>query len=277
MKKNCIVLGSGRSGTSSVMGLLSDSGYYMGERLYVGRPSNPKGFFESGIINQANETILSYALPKRFFFREERLFKNFYWNENLPRLSFRQHIPVNGQRWLAALPLKTPLYANRAIEKTIKNLVKKKPFCFKDPRFSYTLPIWRKYWDETNIVYIVIFRHPNSTIKSILKEVSTAKYLKGKLRFTEEDAIKYWLQMYKHILVHHHKKSINNWLFIHYEQLLDGFAFTKLRNHTKVASLKEDFIEKRYYRSKPEKNINNQAILELYTKLCQLADYPNEN
>jgi len=43
--KNCIILGSGRSGTSMVAGTLAKSGYFMGDNLYPARESNPKGFF----------------------------------------------------------------------------------------------------------------------------------------------------------------------------------------------------------------------------------------
>jgi hypothetical protein len=45
--KTCIILGSGQSGTSMVAGTLAGAGYFMGERLYRPRESNPRGFLES--------------------------------------------------------------------------------------------------------------------------------------------------------------------------------------------------------------------------------------
>jgi hypothetical protein len=53
--RDCIVLGSGRSGTSMVAGALAKAGYFMGDRLYPARDANPLGFFEAPEINSINE------------------------------------------------------------------------------------------------------------------------------------------------------------------------------------------------------------------------------
>ena len=49
--KNCLILGSGRSGTSMIAGILHKAGYFMGDNLYPPRSANPKGFFENWEIN----------------------------------------------------------------------------------------------------------------------------------------------------------------------------------------------------------------------------------
>ncbi|NIM13858.1 MAG: sulfotransferase family protein, partial [Candidatus Aminicenantes bacterium] len=53
--KNCLILGSGRSGTSMIAGILHKAGYFMGDNLYPPRSANPKGFFENWEINEINE------------------------------------------------------------------------------------------------------------------------------------------------------------------------------------------------------------------------------
>ena len=45
--KDCIVLGSGRSGTSMVAGCLHGANYFMGDDLMPPTAGNPKGIFES--------------------------------------------------------------------------------------------------------------------------------------------------------------------------------------------------------------------------------------
>jgi len=56
---NCIILGSGRSGTSMIAGFLHKDGYFLGDRLYKSRDSSPKGFFERKETKSINEQILS--------------------------------------------------------------------------------------------------------------------------------------------------------------------------------------------------------------------------
>ena len=51
-------MGSGRSGTSMLAGILHQSGYFLGEGLYKPQESYPKGFFEYRSINSINEAIL---------------------------------------------------------------------------------------------------------------------------------------------------------------------------------------------------------------------------
>src|SRR4051812_23204486 len=63
--RSCIILGSGRSGTSMVAGTLRQCGYYMGPDLLNPGLSNPKGFFESREINELNEDILRPFLPRK--------------------------------------------------------------------------------------------------------------------------------------------------------------------------------------------------------------------
>jgi len=97
--KNCLILGSGRSGTSMMGGIMHDSGYFMGDNLYPTRDSNPKGFFENDEINGINEDILS----------------------NYASIGNKPHY---GQRWLSSIPVNIEINAvNPDIEKKYKQKI----------------------------------------------------------------------------------------------------------------------------------------------------------
>lgn len=253
--RNLLVLGCGRSGTSLMMGLLSKAGYYMGDDLYPPRDSNPKGFFECAEINNINEDILSLILPKR-----PKIFG----------FELSKSVPGNGQRWLARVPITESFKTNESINKRIEKAVNTNPFCYKDPRFSYTLPIWQPFL-PSDTGYIVIFRHPSSTVKSILKECDSVPYLKGKINIDTKTAFEVWELMYAHILKKHQKKE--NQLIIHYEQILTGEANKKTERFTH-AKLYPEFAERKYFRSMKDNLIQvPEKCLKLYEQLCEAAKF----
>lgn len=249
--RNCIILGSGRSGTSLTAGLFAKSGYYMGDELLAARDANPKGFFESQEINNLNEEIIQLVTPQRIRFR---------------RWSFPRSRPTDFQRWLSRIPLDTKMKTTPAIDKKIKEKVLQEPFCFKDPRFSYTLPVWIPLLKNT--VFIVVFRHPYSTMVSIEKECNNELYLKN-LKISRDDIFEVWSLMYKHILrSYQNDQQTNKWLFIHYEQILDKTALTLLYKLTS-AKIDSGFIESKLYRNKVEYQVPH-SCQSTYDELCEL-------
>jgi len=188
---NCMILGSGRSGTSMAAGLLNNKKYFMGNDLIPPSPANPKGFFESSFINiNINEAILSKCKPK----------------------------VARGHWWLTALDTSTIITSTPTIRSHIRRLVSKQPFCFKDPRFCYTVQLWRPFLPK-NTKFVCIFRDPLATSTSMEKERQSAKYLRN-LKFGKPDAFEVWYWMYRWILDIHSKKG--DWIFISYENLLYG-------------------------------------------------------
>jgi hypothetical protein len=248
---NCIIMGSGRSGTSMIAGTLAQAGYFMGENLYPPRDSNPKGFYEDPEVNNINETLLSSVLPKRppilgkWFFRDR---------------------PKYSQYWLARLPVSVKIQTNSRVDSRIQGIISKEPYCLKDPRFSYTLPVWRQFLK--NEVYICIFRDPSSTVASILKECRSMDYLRD-LSIDYFDALEVWNLMYSHILdIHQHKGC---WLFIHYNQIIDGNGLDKLEAFTGAK------VDRSFPDSNLRRTISNSPMTEYvkrtYKKLCDLASY----
>ena len=237
---NCLILGSGRSGTSTIAGTLAKSGYYMGDNLIPPRDANPKGFFECADINlHSNEEIMRAVTP---------------------------HMR-DGTRWLAEIPTNVT-FDNpppKAIG-VIRRMVSKEPFCYKDPRFSYTLPAWRPYLRNTR--FVCVFRNPASTAKSIVKECQTAKYLRG-MPMDYAGALRVWVCTYECIMNKH--RLTGEWLFINYTDMFETAASGRLGAFLE-APVDKSFPTPALYRSKPEDTIivPDKAKF-LYDQLCALA------
>lgn len=242
-------MGAGRSGTSMVAGLLAKAGYFMGQDLFPGRDSNPKGFFEAPEINGINEELIQQSGTM---------------DEALPRRWFSAYHPKGGQRWLARLTPGARIHSTPPLNHRMACLVNQAPFCFKDPRFCYTLPAWRPHLKDT--VFICVFRDPVSTVNSIMKECAAMEYLHD-LNMTFETALDVWKLMYQHVLATHRQSG--DWLFIHYEQVISGDALDKISRLTS-AHLDPEFPDSRLRRSHPDRHAG-AAANRIYFELCQLA------
>jgi hypothetical protein len=236
--RNCLILGSGRSGTSMLAGSLSSSGYYMGDCLIEANEANPKGFFEDYEVNAINEELLT------------------------PMTATFEY----GWRWLASVDIGTAILSASWLDERITTLTSKTPFCFKDPRFCYTLPAWRPFLSDT--VFLCIFREPVRTANSIVTECRKSKYL-SEFPMDFPCAIDVWALMYHHILkVHRH---IGDWRFFHYDQLVDGTAIAPIEEALGVSMIRS-FPDVNLKRSSSEGQVSTTA-LELYRELCALANY----
>lgn len=256
--KNILVLGSGRSGTSMVTGALETSGYHIGNMSnYLGtNRANPKGYFEDLEINTINEDILSKStieLP-------EKIRKNFF-----PAFTFYR------ARWLARIPPVVPIRSNVSIDERIEKVLSKTPFCYKDPRFSYTLPIWQKHL-KANTIFLVVYREPLKTADSILRECRENPALKG-LKMNLNIALNIWRYMYNHILKNY-RQSVNkhHWIFVHYEQLFDP---TRVREIEEVLGVKLnlDFPDRNISRANTIERSLSANIENMYTRLNNLSSF----
>jgi hypothetical protein len=244
----------------------------MGDKLYPPNESNPKGFFENEGINGLNEQILSqYDKSIWRLLRLNRLKTRI--EKKFPRI-MRQlfctniYAPGYMQRWLISLPFDQKIdTCDRGIIRRIKRVVDHTPYCYKDPRFSYTLPVWKRYM-PTEFIALCIFREPNITVKSIIKECRTANYL-ANLHITEDQAYEVWCRMYAQIIEKHYDPQ--NFVFAHYNQIYTGQALSVLSERL-GADLKNDFVSKDLRRTMTDAQIPPKA-LAIYEKLCALAEY----
>ena len=247
--KNIIITGSPRSGSSAVAGCFRKSGYFMGDRLLKPSDFNPKGFFEDYDIIDLNEEILYKSYPKKFPFSGE-------WILNF---KFKWH-----QRWLSRVPLSVFLYSDSSINDKINKFTKIKPFCYKDPRFSYTLPVWRSHLKNT--VFICVFRHPYSSARSIITRYRAWEGIR-ELNLTLKDALEVWKLMYEHILKIHSKEG--KWLFFNYDELFDEEKIKKLEKFI-GARIDKNFPDKKLDRHNFKRKVPGD-IEEIYKKLCDLS------
>ncbi len=249
--RNCIVLGCGRSGTSMVAGALHGAGFFAGEDLMPPTPGNPKGYFESFAIEAINETLLFGVCPPR---RKGILGP------------FTRHRMGRAQRWLARVPLDAPLPCPAELTERIRRQVAHTPFAFKDPRFCYTLPAWRPHLPET--VFICVFRDPRRTVQSILTECREEAYLKD-LPMDEPRAYEVWMLMHRHILDRHSRQG--HWLFLHYDQILEGGGLDRLDAFVE-ARVDRSFVEPALRRSAAKGRMPESAA-RLYATLCERAGW----
>lgn len=240
--KDCLILGTGRSGTSMLAGCLARAGYHQGEGLHLPRSANPKGFFEAPEINGLNEELLALALrgtPAAERFRA-------------------------GQRWLAAAPAWRAAVP-AALASRMAAALRQRPFAFKDPRFCFTLPAWRPLLGATR--FLVVFRDPRATVASMLEECRRAPYLAG-LDPSEEELLALWEQAHRRLLLEARR---GEWRFVHAEQILDGSALPELERFLE-ARLDGGFPERALLREEPAAPLAG-PLGDLYAELCARAGH----
>ncbi|WP_143017346.1 hypothetical protein [Catalinimonas alkaloidigena] len=255
--KSVIILGSGRSGTSTVAGLFSRAGYFQGDNYMEARTANPKGFFEDLEVNQINEDILASAYPRI--------------PERIRRILLPAY-PFPGARWLSRVRKPDQLSCEPALANRIKSVLQQTPFCLKDPRFSYTLPFWLEHITEPTVL-LCVYRHPQQTIESIMRECREFGPLHT-LKMNAKIAEEIWYLMYKSILSMHAQVGKEfKFLFIHFEQLFDQTNVKKIQEAVGVPSL-HNIAEKAIVRSKdPLKNTIGATTAKVYASLNELSGF----
>jgi hypothetical protein len=266
MAKNIIILGCGRSGTSLVAGAItSGQSYNIGGAGNLADKFNEKGYFETPLVNGLNDDIL-WSCPKVDVIRTK---------VNSP------------QGWLATLETDTviteskklnecflfdkdsrrnprhknidPAYVNASVQERILKLISVQPFLFKDPRFSYTLPVWLPYLQ--NCKFICVFRHPSEFLQSISHIIKNAEYLQATVA-NKDFLEKLWFNTYTYIL--HHYSNLDMF-FVNCGNLANGIGVQTLSDFV-GHRIDKNFADKKLMHFSPEDCANNKLI-ELYNSL----------
>lgn len=242
--RDCVVVGCGRSGTSLAAGLLAHAGHNCGDDLLPPDEGAPTGFFEARVVNQVNELLLAS-----------------YDDAFLPLDGYSRRLR-HGERWLAVLPDDVEVQVPDGAARAIAEAVPASPYCCKDPRFGYTLACWRPFLGDP--LFVCVFRHPGATAQSIARDV---RY--GDLTVDGEAAAELWRAIYTRVLARHRHEG--EWLFVHYDQLLDGSGTERIARAV-AAPLDPDFADPALRRSRPDAAPPAKTA-PIYEELCGLAGY----
>lgn len=188
-----------------VAGVLHRSGWNTGDNyLEARRPTNPTGFFEDRTVNRVNDRILQSADPSR-------------WVRTVTRLGLS---PLRRGLWVQTVD--RTIRMRRADARTVRQLTTHAPFAYKDPRFCHTLPQWEPHLPD-GTAKVVVFREPGRTVNSIRREAENRK----RFAMTVSQAVDYWTRSYRNVL----GWADQSWLFVHFDQMLDGTAFARMEHH----------------------------------------------
>jgi hypothetical protein len=219
--ENLIVLGSGRSGTSAVSSLFrKEPGIFFGYDIMGAGEGNPTGYYECEVVNALNNILLRQMIGVTLLdvlpawiapWFEER----FPWTHRDTR-----------SLWLARPKRKLTWRLSYDIAHLINRMSRRQPFCFKDPRFGFTLPLWRPYLPES-VRFLVVFRDPAETVASIMRHAA-AHYGDRPLPVTEDWAIDHWKLMYESILSQRRNEEAR-WMIVDFADVLSGEAVPALQ------------------------------------------------
>jgi hypothetical protein len=247
---NLLILGSGRSGTSMASALFRNAGYFFGDELHARSLANQYGYYEDVTINRVNSQLITRML----FWRTMRPI--FGWAMPPVHRDFRA-------LWLASPRHLLPRRLPAELEATIKDLVSHAPFCYKDPRFSLTLPIWRPYLPK-DTRFLVVFRDPDRTAASVMRDAKET--YDPPLPVSLSWAYEQWGRNYHRLL----KKMADdtNWFFADYDDIISGASIAAIEAFTH-AKLDTSEIDPSVSRSKRN---NGRSALPAARKCWKIYD-----
>jgi hypothetical protein len=231
-------------------GMLHGAGYFMGGTLLEPTVSNPKGYFESEEVNALNDELIASVVAVR-----PRKPAGYLFPWRLP----------SGLLWLADLDPDVAIRATPEQLARMRRLLATEPFCFKDPRFCYTLGPWRG--ELHDVVFLCVFREPGRTAVSMKRNVRDEPY-RG-FYLTKARALRVWTSMYRRALEEHSRHG--RWLFLHYDQILDGSAIPRIERSLQT-TVDAGFVDRDLKRSRDDAGALPPLTLQVYRRLCDLAE-----
>ena len=252
--RNVLILGAGRSGTSMVTALLRDAGYFMGFDLLGGGPANPYGYYEDTGVTEINNLLLRRLLR----WPAARL---------LPGVVPAAHRDPRSL-WLAApRRLGRPRRPIMPLARLMGAYARRQPFCYKDPRFSVTLPLWEPFLPP-GTRRIVVFRDPDQTVDSILRDARET--YRPRLPISAHWAYTAWHRGYERLLAGVDRGGPA--VFVHYRDVAGGAALPMLADLT-GARLDPAAVDAAVGRAAPvaRRLASAARCRELYARLCERA------
>lgn len=247
-----LILGVPRSGTSMLTGLFHGSGVYCGPKQLPPTISNPQGYFESHEINSLNNCIIHKLVSWPVF--NGLIRRRYDLITNLDQRGYAFASP----RFLRPMPLGDDL------KERMRTLLSRADFCYKDPRFCVTLPSWRPFLPN-GIKVLVVFREPEKTVESYLKNVDAVYH--PPFHITQRELDIAYARNYSRLL----QWADSNWSFYHYDQIYSGEAKPKIEKFSGI-EMTWSHVNESLRRSQgyPAERTSMKARL-VYKRLCKLA------
>ena len=165
-----IVAGSGRSGTSTVAGVLKHLGLYVPQPEVEANQTNPRGFFEPRWVVDFQQRLLSECRVPLSDARPE---------------AFRITAEVTSQPGIRA-----ELHEWLARQLAVANEV-----VIKDPRNTWFLPMWRACGEQVGVApgFVMMLRHPAEVVGS--KQNYYRGPRRGVVQFTGANRTANWINL----------------------------------------------------------------------------------
>lgn len=149
VRKNVVVVGMARSGTSLTAGIFAGQGYYLGgmqkAAVREGDDHNPFGFFEADDLVAENVQVLEAV---GFGFHNTWLFE-----------------PISA----AAASRIADLAVLPSHQAFVRGYEQRTPWVWKDPRLCFTLAYWWRLLDPERTVVVFVRRDPAAVHRSFLR------------------------------------------------------------------------------------------------------------
>lgn len=241
-RKNLVILGMHRSGTSLLANWLKECGLNIGNILIGSDSSNPHGHFEDIDFYNLHEEILKY-----------------------------NKIPWGGFENLH------PLHLNTYFKKKLEYLLKFKSelnyqWGWKEPRTCLFLEFYRQLLP--NAFYIIIYRDYNQVVSSLIRR----DIIKEKTRLLNSGRlgkIRVLVKNYKDQIINNRKDIyLNAWIYYN-KQIIDFISSTKsqyiLFPNTKLRACDKKIINKLLefgfnFNSIPVKSVFDDSLVSKHTK-----------
>lgn len=183
--RNCLILGSGRCGTSALAGALAHSGVYMGLHPMGPTPQMPLGYWEDRWVNHWNNELLGQVCDYKGLFIAP--------------------IPLDVVNKIALARFSDPMRARR--------MLWFKPYAIKDPRFAFTYRAWKPLLAPSTVC-LVLFRNPSDFVDSAIRLRTDFPVISGDRAALEG----MWENSYQHVLAN----DDGSFAYIEHDELMKG-------------------------------------------------------
>jgi hypothetical protein len=239
-----------------VAALFRKAGCFFGDRLIPPSPANPYGYYEDFGINACNAAVI------------EAMLAVLWGGKHGKRCDHPVHSRYEAL-WLAA-PKTLPDVAvpSQALEEMQAKFARR-PFCFKDPRFSVTLPAWRPHL-PVDCRFLVVFRDAHRCTDSIMRDAGET--YSPPLPVTPAWAYLQWYRNYRRLLDDFSREGA--WLFVHYDDVLSGAAIHAIERFTDASvdpSRLNPEVSRARYHVRYARLRQAQRCAALYARLCARA------